>query len=112
MVGGVRPANRGTAPEVNASRTRFSVRREDNRLVKTLTYGNTNSARDAVSHPLAGDGGSRRSTVSSARAVMNTIGISCWRRANSRWRSGPDMPGIAMSRIRHLVWSTYSDARN
>jgi hypothetical protein len=25
---------------------------------------------------------------------------------------GPDMPGMAMSRIRHLVWQTQSDARN
>ena len=33
MVGGVLPANRGTAADVNVSETRFSVRWEDNRLV-------------------------------------------------------------------------------
>lgn len=33
MVGGVLPANRGAAPDVNVSQTRFSVRWEDNRLV-------------------------------------------------------------------------------
>src|ERR1700730_14983412 len=43
---------------------------------------------------------------------MKTIGISFRRRVNSRWRSGPDMPRMAMSRIRHPVWHTQSDARN
>src|SRR5258708_34804064 len=43
---------------------------------------------------------------------MKTIGISCRRSANSLCRSGPVMPGMAMSRIRHLVWPTQSDARN
>src|SRR5258705_8797698 len=44
---------------------------------------------------------------------MKTVGI-CWRRrVNSRWRSGPDIPpGIRMSRTRHLVSWTRSDARN
>jgi hypothetical protein len=33
MIGGVRPADRGTARDVNGSQTHFSVRWEDNRLV-------------------------------------------------------------------------------
>ena len=36
-------------------------------------------------------------------AVMKTIGISCRRCVNSCWRSGPDIPGIAMSRSRQRV---------
>src|SRR5260221_13481207 len=43
---------------------------------------------------------------------MKTIGIFWRRRVNSRKRSGPDMPGMAMSRIRQLVRPTNSDARN
>src|SRR6266478_3797883 len=43
---------------------------------------------------------------------MKTIGISCRRSANSLCRPGPVIPGMAMSRIRHLVWPTQSDARN
>src|SRR6202045_4680234 len=43
---------------------------------------------------------------------MKTIGISCRRSVNSLWRSGPVMPGMATSRIRHLVRQTQSDARN
>ena len=43
---------------------------------------------------------------------MKTIGISCRRRVSSRWRSGPDMPGMAMSRIRHWSGRRNPDARN
>src|ERR1700730_9191824 len=43
---------------------------------------------------------------------MNTMGISCLRRANSRLRSGPLRPGIATSRIRHFVSLRYLDTRN
>ncbi len=52
IVGGVLPANRGTAPAVNASRTRFSVRWEDNRLViDTGSYsGRTREAGPYTEH--------------------------------------------------------------
>ena len=43
---------------------------------------------------------------------MKTMGILCWRWVSSRWRSGPDMPGMAMSRTRHLVRVMESEARN
>ena len=36
-------------------------------------------------------------------AVMKTIGIACRRRDSSSCSAGPLMPGMAMSRIRHLV---------
>ena len=45
-------------------------------------------------------------------SIMKTIGISCRRSVSSRCRSGPVIPGMAMSRIRHRVWETQSDARN
>ena len=64
----------------------------------------------ALDGPIAragADGSSRRRC-----AVMKTIGISCRRRISSCCRSGPDMPGIATSRIRQLVSPTTSDARN
>jgi hypothetical protein len=42
-VGGVAPTNRGPAPDVNVSHTRFSVRWEDNRLViDTGSYSGPN----------------------------------------------------------------------
>src|ERR1700733_14540925 len=64
-------------------------------------------------HSTAPRSSSRVRTVLSVLAVMKMIGISRLRRDNSRWRSGPDIPGnIETSRIRHLVWSTQSDARN
>ena len=53
-----------------------------------------------------------RTGSSSPLAVMNTIGIVCRRLASSCCRSGPDIPGIATSRIRQLVWLTTSEARN
>src|ERR1700730_16683565 len=43
---------------------------------------------------------------------MKTIGIICLRAVNSCCRSGPVMPGMATSRIRHLVSPTQSEARN
>jgi hypothetical protein len=42
---------------------------------------------------------------------MNTIGIVCRRCVSSAWRSGPDIPGITISRSRQLVWLRTSDAR-
>jgi len=55
-------------------------------------------------HSTAPCSSKRGRRVSSPRAVMKMIGISSRRSVNSRWRSGPDMPGMAMSRIRHPVW--------
>src|ERR1700728_2312490 len=43
---------------------------------------------------------------------MKTIGIFRPRRANSRCRLGPDMPGMVTSKTRHFVWATQSEARN
>src|SRR5437879_4987600 len=43
---------------------------------------------------------------------MNTIGIARWRRASSLWRSWPVMPGMAISRIRQLVFPIASEERN
>jgi hypothetical protein len=87
--------------------------------IAQLTRSAASSARSrAVSlnglnrHSTAPCSSTRRRTLSSARAVMKTIGICCRRCVSSRWRSGPDMPGMAMSRIRQLVWPTLSDARN
>ena len=43
---------------------------------------------------------------------MKTIGVRTPRRFSSCSRSGPDILGIAISRIRHLASRTQSDARN
>ncbi len=50
--------------------------------------------------------------ASSPRAVMKTIGILRPRRLSSCCSSGPDMPGMATSRIRHFVCSSALDWRN
>ena len=55
---------------------------------------------------------SLRRTASSPCAVTKMIGVEIRRRFNSNCNSGPDIPGIAMSRIRHLVREMVSEARN
>jgi hypothetical protein len=47
----------------------------------------------------------------SARAVMKIVGMLWPRLNNSRHSSGPDIPGIAMSRIRHVDLPTKPDWR-
>src|SRR4029077_2509448 len=63
-------------------------------------------------HSVAPSANRRERTLVSPCAVMNTVGIACRRRINSRCRSGPDIPTNATSRMRHLVRLTNSDARN
>src|SRR4029077_11538534 len=63
-------------------------------------------------HSVAPSANRRERTLVSPCAVMNTIGIGCRRRVSSCCRSGPDMPSIATSRMRHWVRLTNSDARN
>jgi hypothetical protein len=43
---------------------------------------------------------------------MNTMGISRRRRFSLCWRSGPVIPGMAISRIRQRVLATQSDVKN
>ena len=45
-------------------------------------------------------------------AIMKTIGTSCRRCSSPRWRSGPLMPGMGMSRSRQAVVARRPDARN
>jgi hypothetical protein len=45
-------------------------------------------------------------------AVMKIVEIAYPWRINSRCSSGPDVPGILMSRIRHRASATQSEARN
>ena len=49
--------------------------------------------------------------LSSLCAVTKTTGTFCRRSASSCWSSGPVMPGMATSRIRHPVCPTESEAR-
>src|SRR6266849_5975013 len=63
-------------------------------------------------HSTAPSSSARGRTASSPWDVMNTIGILRRRSFSSRWRSGPVMPGITISRIRQRVWPTQFDARN
>src|SRR5207237_5158200 len=73
---------------------------------------NASSLKGLNRHSAAPCANRRGRTVLSPCAVMNTIGIACRRRVSSCCRSGPDMPTIAMSRMRQLVWLTNSEARH
>jgi hypothetical protein len=50
--------------------------------------------------------------LSSGLAVIKTMGKLHFSQSSSCWSSGPDMPGIATSRIRHSVWRGPLDVRN
>src|SRR5580658_3231489 len=54
-------------------------------------------------HSVAPSFNRRERTEALLDAVIKMMGIPCFLRANSSCISGPLMPGIAMSRIRHCV---------
>ncbi len=63
-------------------------------------------------HSTAPRSSRRERTAALLGAVMKMMRISCCRRANSCCSSGPHIPGILMSRIKHRVSLTHSAARN